>query len=130
MILHDTVIAVVKRNNKILMIQRAHKPMKGIWDIPGGHVDKRESIRGAAMREIKEEVGDVELGRRPIFSFIHDVNVGHKHKCHVFPGKPSGKIRASSDAKQVRWLTLNEIKKKDITQYAAFILNKIYSKKA
>lgn len=42
---------------KVLLVQRAYNPGKGIWTIPGGYVDQQERIGDAVCREIAEETG-------------------------------------------------------------------------
>ena len=42
---------------EILMIKRDNEPAKGRWWLPGGRIFKRETIRAAAIRKIREEVG-------------------------------------------------------------------------
>ncbi|MBP1759919.1 MAG: ADP-ribose pyrophosphatase [Firmicutes bacterium] len=42
---------------KVLLVQRAHNPGKGVWTIPGGYVNQGEAIGDAIVREIEEETG-------------------------------------------------------------------------
>lgn len=51
-----TVTAVVIRDGKILSLKRGQEPFKDCWDLPGGFVQKNESIEGALRREIQEEL--------------------------------------------------------------------------
>lgn len=46
---------ILWRDNKVLLVRRAHNPGKGMWTIPGGYVDRDEKIEDAAAREIYEE---------------------------------------------------------------------------
>lgn len=48
---------VIKRNNKILMVKEAKKICYGKWNFPAGHVDEKELITDAAIREVYEETG-------------------------------------------------------------------------
>lgn len=123
MILHDTVFLVIESGGKFLLIKRANKPLKGLWACPGGHVDKGEEPYQAALREMKEEVGDVEPEEKPFTIFTHDVRVGHRHRAHAFRAKRVGKVKAGSDAEEAKWFTLEEIKKLDITDYSLRALN-------
>jgi 8-oxo-dGTP pyrophosphatase MutT (NUDIX family) len=51
---------VTNTNNEYLFIFR-----KGLWDLPKGHVEKKESIEDGAIREVTEECGicPLELGK-------------------------------------------------------------------
>jgi ADP-ribose pyrophosphatase YjhB (NUDIX family) len=47
---------------RMLMIKRGQPPFAGSWSVPGGYVERNESLEGAAIRETFEESG-VELHR-------------------------------------------------------------------
>ena len=48
---------VVNERNEILMIQRGYGKEKGQWSLPGGNMDRGESLRKTAVRETREETG-------------------------------------------------------------------------
>lgn len=53
---------LVERNGTVLLSRRAHEPFLGVWEIPGGFVDRGEHPVDAAVREMQEELGiDVRL---------------------------------------------------------------------
>lgn len=50
--------------SRIVLVRRAIQPGYGLWVFPGGYVDRGEEVRGAAVREAREECGlDVRLDR-------------------------------------------------------------------
>jgi ADP-ribose pyrophosphatase YjhB (NUDIX family) len=56
-----SVSALVYRGGEILLMRRSDN---GHWGLPGGFVEKGESVAAAARREVEEETGyTVELGR-------------------------------------------------------------------
>jgi len=55
--------AVVLVDGKVVLVQRAHEPLKGAWNLPGGAVEVGETLREACAREVREETGlVVEVG--------------------------------------------------------------------
>lgn len=50
--------AVVKRGNRYLVCQRPfNKRHGGLWEFPGGKLEKGETLLQAAQRELREELG-------------------------------------------------------------------------
>jgi len=57
----STIALIINNNNELLVATRAHEPVKGTLDLPGGFVDMNETGEEAVIREVKEETGlDVE----------------------------------------------------------------------
>lgn len=50
-----TADAVVIQSGHVLLIQRAKAPGKGLWALPGGHVEQTETAFEASLRELEEE---------------------------------------------------------------------------
>jgi bifunctional NMN adenylyltransferase/nudix hydrolase len=64
-----TVDPVVVQSGHILLVRRKERPGKGLWALPGGHVNPDETFRDAVVRELKEETrisddrGEIPEGR-------------------------------------------------------------------
>ena len=50
-------IALVVKDDRILLVRRANQPDAGRWGFPGGKIDFGEPILAAAERELLEETG-------------------------------------------------------------------------
>lgn len=49
--------AVCVRHGRLLLVQRARDPGAGLWAVPGGRVERGESVPAAVLRELEEETG-------------------------------------------------------------------------
>lgn len=106
--------ALFDTNNAILIQQRPqHKPLAGLWEFPGGKVEKGESCAEALARELAEELSiKVEPGYLHEFSFVTETGkVGEPlilllYVCRQWSGEP-----VSTEGCATAWVTadgLNE----------------------
>ena len=103
------------RDGSILMVKRGREPARGLWSIPGGRLERGESIADAVSREMREETGlEVEVGGLlGVFEVI-----GEDHFVildHVASVTGDHSMRAGDDAGEVRWVPFNELENLDCT---------------
>jgi len=54
---------VFDANHRVLLVERGRPPGQGLWSIPGGKLEPRETLAQAVAREVREETGlIVEVG--------------------------------------------------------------------
>lgn len=57
---HVTVTGIVDQQNSLLLIRRAsHLSQPNMWALPGGFVERDETVKNAVKREVAEETGYV-----------------------------------------------------------------------
>jgi len=112
---HATIMIAVERDGRILLIRRLNEPSRGLWALPGGHVDDGETPAQAARREASEEVPGTLTEEKELTTFIHEVPEGekrhpepHSHECHLFRGRLEGDARTGSDAGEHMWIRMAE----------------------
>lgn len=114
---HNTaaaVAAIIEFDDKILLTRRAHDPCKGGLDLPGGFVDRKETLETALRREIKEEL-DLDLesltyfgsfSNRYDYESVFYYTADAAFVCKPFPGmipKPNNELMG------IEFLTPEEI---------------------
>ena len=100
---------LVVDDNRMLLIKRGKEPGKGLWAVPGGKIRFGESLRGAAIREVREETGlDVEIGD---VIWVGEVMDDERHMVLIdFEGSVlGGRLAASDDADDAQWVDFDEI---------------------
>src|ERR1700728_3167744 len=107
--------AVIIEASRVVLVKRAHPPLRAQWSIPGGVLEVGELLREAAIREAREETGlAVEPGELlGVFDRVlrdpeqrvqyHYVLIDFL--CRRVGGDPV----AASDAAEVRWFTPEEL---------------------
>jgi len=89
------VATVIVKDNKVLMVKETKEEVKGLLNLPAGHLEKNETLIEGALREIKEETG-MEAN---ITSFIDTQYFSRKEKDYVafiFQGELVKNVEASN----------------------------------
>ena len=100
---------------QVLLIRRANPPRAGQWSLPGGKVERGETLHQALLREIREETGlEVEiLGLAGVGEIVDDSVAGGTGRHYVLIDygvrAVSGIARAASDATDATWFAHAEL---------------------
>lgn len=115
--------AVIYRNGKTYIQQRPQKGlMGGLWEFPGGKIEKGESPEDCLKREIAEELGVQIKINEKIMTIKHSYTQ-FRVTLHVFNCTlKSGRIRATS-CDQWKWVSPKNINKYPFPAANVKILN-------
>lgn len=114
-----TTAFVLDDTDRVLLIQRSDN---GLWSIPGGAQDFGEYIAETAVRETREEtgieievVGLVGIYTNPNHVMAYTDGEVRQQFSICFRGRPvEGQLRTSSESRQVRWVSKEELEGLDI----------------
>lgn len=106
---------VVFREDAVLLVRRGRPPRLGEWSLPGGGQETGETVREAALREVREETGlEVELiGLVDVVDSLMRDDAGRVQYHYTlidFAARwREGEARAASDVAELRWTPLTEL---------------------
>lgn len=109
-------LAVVRRGDRVLLVQRANPPNQGLWGFPGGLQDVGETLADAALRELREETGVAARAIGPLTALDaiqHDASKRveyHFTLVAILLHWISGEGEAADDAAAVSWLALADMR--------------------
>jgi ADP-ribose pyrophosphatase YjhB (NUDIX family) len=114
----------------VLLIKRAHEPLKGQWSLPGGGVEVGETLEQASAREVLEDTGlDVEVG--PIADIIDridrdaDGGVEHHFVLVDFVCRPrGGELQSASDADDAAWVPIEALETYGVAAVTIAVIRK------
>jgi 8-oxo-dGTP diphosphatase len=106
-----TVAAAVIRDidGRVLLTQRPEgRHMGGLWEFPGGKINRGERPTEALIRELDEELGIEIAVDEPITFAIHEEHDLHIlllfFRAHILAGSPRGR-----EGQSLRWVAVSDL---------------------
>ena len=112
----NVVAAIIKHQNKILIAQRGYGEFKGMYEFPGGKIEKGETQSHALKRELKEEMNaDIE----DHFILEMDCYLCHLNNNHIDLLEHTDYMWISLDENNIPWVpadveVFDELRKRGI----------------
>jgi 8-oxo-dGTP diphosphatase len=103
-----------KSNYQVLLVKRGGIPFQGMYALPGGFIDMKESLEEAAARELLEETGLKNIQLKQIYTFSQpdrDPRGRILSTCYAgtLPSSYQGSLQAGSDASELKWFHLSDL---------------------
>ncbi len=119
---HMTVDAVVEQSGHVLVVKRRAEPGKGLWALPGGHLEVDETLVDGVIRELREETkikvpdpvlrGSIHATN--MFDDPHRSNIGRviTFAAHIKLADDTKlpKVKGADDAEKAVWLPIGDVK--------------------
>jgi len=96
--------AVIVVERAILLVRRGRPPAAGLWAVPGGRVNRNETLAAAVVREVREETSLAVTEVGELAYHVDVIDTEHHYVildfyATVAPGAPV----AADDAAAVGW---------------------------
>lgn len=100
---------VFDRNGRVLLIERGSPPGVGLWTLPGGKLELRETLAQAVAREVREETGlVVEVGGLALV--VEHISEGYHYVILDYLARViGGELAAAGDVTNARFVEEAEL---------------------
>ena len=107
--------------DQVLLVQRGHAPGQGLWALPGGFLEQRDSLWQSCMRELREETrlataeADLLAALQAVQVFDHPDRslrgrtITHVHYMDLGEQPHPPRVIGSDDAALARWVPVAEL---------------------
>lgn len=115
--------AVVVDDDRLLLVRRGRGPAQGTWSVPGGKVERGETLAEAVTRELREETAlEGVCGR--LLGWAEQITDEDHYVILDFEVTVlgEGQPTAGDDAAEVRWVDLHEVAELDLVDGLAELL--------
>lgn len=102
--------AVAVDDGRLLLVRRGRGPAQGEWSVPGGRVERGETVGEAVVRELAEETG-IEALCGPLLGWVERIDDDHHFVIldFVVEVMDGGEPVAGDDAVEAAWIPLEEV---------------------
>ena len=112
----EVVCALIENEGRVLACQRPHgKHLAGLWEFPGGKVERNESRESALLRELHEELHihvTILASLTPVDWRDHHTHILlHPYHCQLTSGLPH-----PAEHSEIRWCSPSELAALDWAQ--------------
>ena len=118
--------AVIVDDDHLLLIRRGHGPAAGKWSVPGGRVERGETLAEAVVREVREETA-LHIVCGPMIGWVERITDEHHHVILDFEGivldRADVDAVAGDDAAEVAWVPLVDVAEQRLVEGLAEFLH-------
>lgn len=122
---------ILYEKGRVLIIKRAFEPSSNRWSIPGGAVELGETVRDAARREVREELG-LEVEIKDVVEVLDSIVYEKERiKYHFvlidfWATVKGGRLRLSHECLDAAWVGEEELDLYDLTKGARKAVEKVF----
>ena len=118
-------VIITNEKNEVLILKRALNSnlSSSLWNLPGGKVDKKESLNQAVIREAKEETNlKVEPLGKPFYVYHYSQTIVYAIKTRLIKGS----IILNKEHSKFKWVSKDTWEKLEYTPSGLATLKKFF----
>jgi ADP-ribose pyrophosphatase YjhB (NUDIX family) len=116
--------AIAVEEDQILMVRRGRGPAQGAWSVPGGRVERDETMAEAVVRELAEETGLTGVCEQ-LVGWVERIGDGYHFVIFDFRVTIVAGVDpvAGTDAAEAAWIPLGQVAELSLTDGLAEFLH-------